>query len=80
MYEYDTRREWDFHVLRCNTLLFKGSVINVGSRLYNMMPTKIKQLESFRDFKRRLKLFLLDHTFYSVNEFFLFEEDIRISN
>jgi len=79
VYEYDIRRKCDFHVLRCNTLLFERSVINVGIRMYNKMPTKIKQLESFRDFKQRLKFFLLDH-FYSLNEFFLFKEDIRIRN
>jgi hypothetical protein len=54
-------------------------MINVGIRMYNKMQTKIKQLESFRDFKQRLQLFLLGH-FYSLNEFFLFKEDIRISN
>ena len=41
------------------------------------MPTRIKQLDSFRDFKRKFKLFLLDHPFYSLNEFFVFEEDNR---
>jgi len=38
-------------------------------RLYNKIPTRIKQLDSFRDFKRKLKLFLLDHPFYSLTEF-----------
>jgi hypothetical protein len=51
-----------------------------GNRLYNKMTTKIKQLESFKDFKQRLKLFLMDHPFYSLNEFFLFEEDNRTNN
>ena len=46
-------------------------------RLYNKMPDRIKQLDSFRDFKRKLKLFLLDHTFYSLNEFSIFEEENR---
>jgi len=50
----------------------------MGIRLYNKMPTRINQLDSFRDFKRKLKLFLLHHPFYSLNEFFLiFEEDNR---
>jgi hypothetical protein len=40
----------------------------MGIILYNTMPTKIKHLESFRDFKQRLKLFLLDHPFYSLKE------------
>jgi len=54
MYKYNMRRKCDFHVLSCNTLLFKKSVIKMGITLYNKMPSKIKQLESFRDFKQRL--------------------------
>jgi hypothetical protein len=46
-------------------------------RLYNKITTRIKQLDSFRDFKRKLKLILLDHPLYSLNEFFIFEEDNR---
>ena len=49
----------------------------MGIRLYNKMPTRIKQLDSFKDFKRKLKLFLLHHHFYSLNEYFIFEENNR---
>jgi hypothetical protein len=80
IYEYNTRRKCDFHVPSCNPSFFKRSVMNMGIRLYNKMPkmpTRIKQLDSFRDFKRKLKLFLRDHHFYSLNEFFIFEEDNR---
>jgi len=52
------------------TALFNRSVMNMGIRLYNKLPTRIKKLDSFRDFKRKLKLFLLVHPFYSLNEFF----------
>jgi len=45
--------------------------------LYNKMPTRIQQLDSSRDFKRKLKLFLLDRLFYLLNEFFIFKEDNR---
>jgi hypothetical protein len=34
----------------------------------NRIPTKIKQLGSFMDFKQKLNLFLLDHPFESLNE------------
>jgi hypothetical protein len=42
----------------------------MGIRVHNKMPTRIKQLDSFRDFKRKLKLFLLEHPFYPLIEFF----------
>jgi hypothetical protein len=59
LYKYNLSRNCDFHVLSCNTLLFKKSVINMRIRLYSKMSTKIKHLESFGDFKQRLKLFLM---------------------
>jgi len=49
----------------------------MGIRLYNKIPTRIKQLDGVRDFKRKLKLFLLEHPIYSLNEFFIYEEDNR---
>ena len=76
MYGYNTKRKYDLHVPSFNTAFFNRSVINMGIRLYNKMPTGIKQFESFRDFKQILKFILLDQTFYLLNEFFLiFEED-----
>ena len=77
IYEYKTRRKWDFQVPSCNTSLFKRSVMNMGIRLYNKMPTGIKQFNNFKDSKRKIKLFLLDQPFHCLNEFFLFEEVIR---
>jgi hypothetical protein len=61
---YNIRIKCDFYVPSCNTSLFKRSVMNKGIRLYNKMLTRIKQSDSFRDFRRKLKLFLLDHPFY----------------
>jgi hypothetical protein len=81
VYLYSTKRKCDSHVLSFNTSLFKRSVINIGVRLYNKMPTRIKQLDSFMDFKRKLQLFLLDNPFYSLNEFLYFKKIIEpISN
>jgi hypothetical protein len=64
IYEYNTRRKCDFYVPSYNTSLFKRSVMNMGIRLYNEMPTRIKQFDSFRDFKKEIKVFLRDHHFY----------------
>ena len=49
----------------------------MGIRVYNKMPNRIKQLDSFRDFKIKLKFFLLGQPFYSLIAFFIFEEDNR---
>ena len=77
MYEYNMRRKCDFHVLSCNTSLFKRSVINMGIRMYNKIPIKIQQLVSFRDCKQRFELFLLDHPIYLLNEFLYFKKTIE---
>jgi hypothetical protein len=49
---------------------FKKSVVNRGIKLYNRLPLAIKRSEGFKDFKNKLKLFLLEHPFYILNELF----------
>jgi len=41
----------------------------MGIQLYNKVPIHIKKLEKYKPYKRKLKSFLIDHTFYSVEEF-----------
>jgi hypothetical protein len=50
-------------------LLFKNRSGNVGIKLFNKLPDTIKSLEKIQEFKRRLKYFLLQHVFYSVDEY-----------
>ena len=51
--------------------------MNMRIGMYNKMQTAIQQLDSFTDFKRKLKLFLLDHPSYSLDEFYIFETENR---
>ena len=41
----------------------------MGIRLYNKVPMQIKKLEEYKLYKRELKSVLIDHEFYSVEEF-----------
>jgi len=41
----------------------------MGTKVYNKLPSYIKEIDSYKAFKKELKLFLLLHTFYSVEEF-----------
>jgi hypothetical protein len=43
--------------------------VNMGIRLYNNVPDLIKKLEKNKLFKRETRSFLLQHAFYSVDEF-----------
>jgi hypothetical protein len=56
-------------VLSYKTDLYKRSVVNMGSKLYNKFPDYIKEIESYKTFRKKLKSFLLWHAFYSVEEF-----------
>jgi hypothetical protein len=38
-------------------------------KLYNKLPGYIKEIESYKTFKKELKSFLLLHTFHSVEEY-----------
>jgi len=45
-------------------LIYKKSVINMGTKVYNKLPGYIKEIDSYKACKKELKLFLLLHTFY----------------
>lgn len=42
------RHKSDLHVRFCRTTLLKDNVANVGIKLYNKMPEKLKKLEKNR--------------------------------
>jgi len=50
------------------TDLHKRSVINMGTKLYNKLPGYIKEIDSYKAFKKELKPLLLLHSIYSVEE------------
>ena len=65
---HTTRRKMDIHIQSYNTDLYKRGVINMGTKLYNKLPGYIKEIDSYKIFKKELKSLLL-HSFYSVEEF-----------
>jgi hypothetical protein len=72
IHDHNTRGKLNLHVKHCNTDLFKKSVMNSGISLYNKVPVQIKLRENVNLFKKDLKSFLMNHSFYSVEEFMLF--------
>jgi Ca2+/H+ antiporter len=70
IHAYNTRRKMDIHIQSYKTDLYKRSVVNIGSKLYDKLPDYIKKkIDSYKTFRKELKSFLLLHTFYSVEEF-----------
>jgi len=59
----------DIHIQSYNTDFYKKSVIDMGTKLYNKLPGYMKEIDSYKTFKKELKLLLLLHSFYSVEEF-----------
>ena len=59
----------DIHVKLYNTEVYKKSVINMGTKVYNKMPAFIKEIDDYKAFKKELKLLRLQHSFYSLEEF-----------
>jgi hypothetical protein len=49
----------------------KNCVMNMGIRLYNKMPNKVREVGKMRQFKRVFRSYLVQHMFYSVEEYML---------
>jgi hypothetical protein len=41
----------------------------MGIKLYNKLPPELRKLKGEKDFKQNLKMFLLEHPFYTLQEF-----------
>jgi hypothetical protein len=60
------------HLINCSTAGYNDTInilfvyVKLGSVC---LPSQLKKLESFKVFKAKLKPFLLDHPFHSMNEF-----------
>jgi hypothetical protein len=54
LHDYETRNKDNFHILQCQTSLYKKSVINMRVRLCNCLPVEIKKLNDYNKFKQTL--------------------------
>ena len=76
VHQHDTRSKLDIHVKmkkkqkkKKKRKYIKKSVINMGTKIYNKLPRFLKEIDDHRAFWKKLKLFLLLQSFYSVEEF-----------
>jgi hypothetical protein len=69
VHNYNTRRKMDIHIQSYRMNLYKNTVINMGTKIYNKLPDYVKGIDSYKFFKKALKSFLLRNTFYSVEEY-----------
>ena len=59
----------DIHVQSHKTDIYKNSVLNMETKVYNKLPSYVKEIDNYKAFKKQQKEFLLRHTFYSIEEF-----------
>jgi hypothetical protein len=69
LHNYNTRGKNDFHVAACNTAWCRKSLINLGIKLFNRLPERIKNLKTFKQFKREVKSLFEHNAFNSSNEY-----------
>jgi hypothetical protein len=55
IHNHNTRQKLNLHVQFCRTNVMKNSVMNMGIRLYNRIPNKIREIEKMSQFKRVLR-------------------------
>jgi hypothetical protein len=72
IHSHNTRRKDDLFIVPCNTSLCKNNFNNMGYRMLNQLPQYIKEIPVLDKFKKTLKTYLLDHCFYSIDDFFVF--------
>jgi hypothetical protein len=58
----------NIHGQSYKTDIYKESVINMGTQLYNKTPGYTQEMDNYKAFKKELKSFLLYHALYAVEE------------
>jgi hypothetical protein len=69
IHDHNTRQNSDLCIQFCRISFFKKRVVDIGIKLYNKLLNQMKKVEKMKYFKRELRSFLLQHTFYSINEY-----------
>jgi hypothetical protein len=57
IHAHNTRRKMDIHIQSYKTDLYKRSVINMGTKLHNKLPSYIKEIDSYKTLRRNLNHF-----------------------
>ena len=74
IHSINTRYNQNLHMPTTNLTMVQKGVLFSGSRIYNCLPSRIKALSNdAKSFKSTLKRYLLEHVFYSLEEYFQFQ-------
>jgi len=71
IHDRNTRYYDNLHPPTSNLKLVQKAVLYSGINIFNCLPTSIKSLSKDpKHFKNKLRNFLLEHTLYSLNEYY----------
>ena len=71
IHNLNTRDNYNLHLPSTNFTMIQKGVLYSGSELFNNLPLEIKSLSGdVKHFKIKLKSFLIDHTLYSLDEYY----------
>jgi hypothetical protein len=71
VHEHNTHQKLNLLVQFCRTNVSKNGAVNMGTRLYNKIPNKIREVGKLRQFKRVFRSYSVQHVFYLVEEYML---------
>ena len=66
-HNYNTRNSQQLHSSQFKTKFHQTNVDFMAAKIYNQIPTEIKNL-AFKKFSKNLKDWLLEKAFYSIDE------------
>ena len=72
VHSHDTRNKNKFRLPKYSLTLSQNYITYIGLKIFNILPSEIKNKQSIKQFEFTLKKFLLLHSFYSLDEFFNF--------
>jgi len=71
VHNHNTRSAKNFHLPITNLTIYQKGAYYTGIKIFNYLPTHIKNAANeMQVFKKTLKGFLLDNSFYSIDEYF----------
>jgi hypothetical protein len=71
VHKINTRQTFELYVPTTNLTVYQKGVCYSGIKIYNHLPTAIKDLSDYKNkFKLALKRYLLHYSFYSLEEYF----------
>jgi len=74
IHELNTRNNQNLHLPSTNITLVQKGVLYSGSRIYNCLPLTMKaHSNNAKRFKVTLKRYLIEHVFYSIDEYYQFQ-------